>query len=326
MLSRRLSILVLAGAALPSALAQRTPRRHRLATLSDGTPADGQLFWTVFRQRLKELGYLENTHYDLVQHWSSGNPAQLARFTADITANGADVIIADGTPSAFAARQASENNIPIVACRLSDPVRSGLVADFAQPGGNLTGTTIATADIAGKWLQLLRDLAPRTRSIIFMTDTHNQGGQQTYARMRTEAESLGLTILAMDARTPEEVSRAFKFAEGQQFLGLVVGTTPVVFRQHQQIIASAAALKIPTIYARREYAERGGLISYGTYLPIHYSIAAEYVDRILRGARAGEIPISRPTRFEMFLNAKTAAALGLKVPHALLLQADGIIE
>lgn len=326
MLSRRLSILVLVGAALPLAMAQRSPKRRRLVSLSDGAPQDGQPFWAVFRQRLKELGYLENTHYDLVQHWSSSSATELGRFTADITANGADVIIADGTPSAFAARQASASNIPIVACRLSDPVRSGLVADFARPGGNLTGTTIGTADIAGKWLQLLRDLAPRTRSIIFMTDTQNQGGQQTYARMRTEAESLGLMIDAMDARTPEDVSRVFKIIEGRQFVGLVVGTTPVVFRQHQQIIESAAAMKIPAIYARREYAERGGLISYGTYLPIHYSIAAEYVDRILRGARAGEIPISRPTRFEMVLNAKTAAALSLKVPHALLLQADGIIE
>jgi putative tryptophan/tyrosine transport system substrate-binding protein len=317
--------LLLALIVEPSAvLAQTGDRPLRIATLSDADEQSSSALWGMFRARLKEFGYAEHTSYVIEPRWASGS-RRLSTLAAEITASSPHVIVADGTPAALAAKRASAH-IPIVAIRISDPVKAGLVASLAHPGGNVTGTTIVTAQIAGKWIELLREVAPATRSLAFLNDTSNSGAMITFRELEERARLLGMSARVFDGTSRERVEKAFGGIARERGDGLVVGTNAVVFAQRQQIVDAAAREQIPAIYARHEYVEAGGLMSYGANLGVHYSHAADYVHRIVQGARPRDLPIEQPTRFELVVNQKAAQALGMKIPATVLLRADRVIQ
>jgi len=309
----------------PCALGQAaTAPALRIATLSDGDQKSSAPLWQMFRERLRELGYAENS-YAIEQRWARSDPKRLVALAAEIARSKPRVIVADGTSAALAARGASAD-IPIVAIRISDPVKAGLASSLAQPAGNVTGTSIVTADIAGKWIELLREVAPATRSIAFLNDTSNPGAMITFQELQERARPLGVKVRAFDGRDSASIGRAFDTIARERWDSLVVGTNAVVFGQLRSIVETAARERIPAIYARHEYVDAGGLMSYGANLGVHYSYAADYVHRIAQGARPSDIPIEQPTRFQLVINLKTARALGVKIPPAVLLRADRIIE
>ena len=271
------------------------------------------------------MGYIEGVAYVIEPRWAGGSIERLNALAADLVALRPAVIVTDGTPAALAAKRAT-SNIAIVGCRLGNPVTTGLAASLARPGGNLTGTAIATTDIAGKWLELLREVAPAAKSVAFLTDTSNAGGRHTFRELQSRARTFGVEVQALDGRTMAEVTQAFNTIARDRIAGLIVGTTPVVFAQRRYIIEAAARQRIPAVYARSEYVDAGGLMSYGANLAVHYSHAADYVHRILQGARPGDLPIEQPTGFELWVNLKMAHSIGLKIPHSVLLRADKVIE
>jgi putative ABC transport system substrate-binding protein len=299
--------------------------RLRIATLSDGDEGTNAPLWARFRARLGELGYAEHTRFVIEARWAGGDSKRLPALAGELTSLRPHVIVADGTPAALAAKRAS-THIPIVAIRISDPVKAGLVTSLAQPGGNVTGNTVVTAQIAGKWVELLREVAPKTKSIVFLTDTSNAGAMITFRELRERARPLGITVNALEGRTAAEVQEAFAAMERERSDALLVGTNAVIYAQRRRIVEAAARQRIPALYARREYVDAGGLMSYGVNLGAHYSQAADYVHRIAQGAKPGDLPIEQPTRLELVVNAKTAKALGIKVPAAVLLRADRVIE
>ncbi|TMG95222.1 MAG: hypothetical protein E6H73_05885 [Betaproteobacteria bacterium] len=324
---RKLLVALGAGALAISfcAFAQLRDRPAHIATLSDADEDSSAPLWAMFRKRLHELGYVEGTSYVIESRWAKGDTERLAALAAELAALKPGVIVADGTPSALAAKQATVS-IPIVAIRIADPVKAGLAASLARPGGNLTGTTIVTTNIAGKWLELLREVAPGVRSLAFLNDTSNAGAMLTFRELQEQARPLGVKVQALDGRNRSNVEQAFSAIARERMDGFVVGTNAVVFAQRHQIIEAAARQRLPAIYARREYVDAGGLMSYGTDLSAHYSHAADYGHRILQGAKPGDLPIEQPTKFELVLNLKTATTLGLTIPQSLLVRADEVIE
>ena len=328
-MSQRRRLIVAAGAsvlAVPfGSFAQLRDQPARIATLSDANEDSSPPLWAMFRKRLRELGYAEGTGHVVESRWARGDAERLPALAAELAALKPGLIVADGTPSALAAKQAT-TSIPIVAIRISDPVKAGLAASLARPGGNLTGTTIVTTDIAGKWLELLREVAPGMKSLAFLNDMSNAGAMLTFRELQQRARPLGVKVQPLDGRNRSNVEQAFNAIVRERVDGFVVGTNTVVFAQRQQIIEAAARRRIPAIYARREYVDAGGLMSYGTDLSAHYSHAADYADKILKGAKPGDLPIEQPTKFELVVNMKTARALGLKVPQTILVRADEVIE
>jgi putative ABC transport system substrate-binding protein len=215
---------------------------------------------------------------------------------------------------------------PIVAIRLANPVMSGLAASLARPGGNVTGTSTVTTDIAGKWLELLHEVAPAMKSLVFLTDTANPGGKLTLRELNERAGSLGVKVQPFDGRSKGNVEQAFSAIARERIGGLIVGTSPAILAQREQIVASAARQRISAIYAREEYVDAGGLMSYGADLDVHFSRAADYVHRILKGAKPADLPIEEPTKFKLVVNLKTARALGKTIPQSILVRANRVIE
>lgn len=324
--SRTRRVLLIAALAAPlRGRAQALERPVRIGLLSDANEATNAHLWAMFRGRLRELGYAEQADYRIEARWANGEVPRLGSLASELVALGPRVIVADGTPAALAAKRASAR-IPIVAIRISDPVRTALVASLARPGGNVTGNTIVTTDIAGKWLELLRELAPQARAVAFLNDTTNAGAMLTFRELQAAAKRIGVKAAALDARDPAAVERAFATIARDGFDGLVVGTNAIVFRQRDQIVAAAARLRIPAIYARSEYVDAGGLIAYGTDLGALYAQAAHYVHRILNGAKPSELPVEQPMRFELAINVQAARALGLAIPPSVMVRATRLVE
>ena len=296
-----------------------------IATLSDAHEAGSAHVWAMFRKRLQELGWVEGKGFAIESRWAGSDSGRLPTLAAELVALKPHLIVADGTPAALAARRASSIT-PIVAIRIADPVKAGLAASLARPGGNLTGTTIVTTDIGGKWVELLREVAPGIKSLVFLNDTSNTGAMLTFRELQQRARPRGVTVEALDGGSRSAVVKAFSTIARDRRDGLVVGTNAVVFEQRQQIIEAAARQRIPAIYARREYVDEGGLMSYGADLGAHYSHAADYVHRILQGTRPADLPIEQPTRFELVVNLKTAKALAIRIPPSVLVRADRVIE
>jgi putative ABC transport system substrate-binding protein len=321
---------ILAAGALASLIAcrvaaQSRDRAVRIGILSDAHEGANADLWAIFRKQLNRLGYVDGTGYVVDSRWAAGVTQQLEPLAAELAALKPHVIVADGTPSALAAKRAT-TSIPIVSIRISNPVKAGLAASLARPGGNVTGTTIITTDIVGKWLELLREIAPAIKSAAFLNDTTNAGAMLTFRELQGRARSLGMTVQALDGRDRKNVEQAFGTMMRERLDGLIVGTNAVVFEHRQQIIEAAARQRVVAIYARREYVEAGGLMSYGADLGVHYGRAADYVHRILRGTRPADLPIEQPMKFELVLNMKTAKELGITIPQSVLVRADRVIE
>jgi putative ABC transport system substrate-binding protein len=322
---RREFITLLSGAATwPLAARAQQPRMPVIGFLGAATPAVARQWFTVFAVRLAELGWVEGRNVTIEIRWAEGRGERAAEIAAEFVRLKVDVIATWGTASALAAKSAT-SAIPIVFAVATDPIGSGLVESLARPGGNVTGLSVQTIDLAGKRLELLREVVPDLRRLSIMA---NVGVPDTAAEMREVealAGTLGLDVAVLQIRQAEDIAPAFdRLKPGTQAL-FVVGDS-LTFTNRAQINSLAQRAHLPTIYSIREFVAAGGLMSYGTNFPDLFQRAADYVNKILHGAKPADIPVEQPIKFDLAINLKTAKALGLTVPPSLLALADEVIE
>jgi putative ABC transport system substrate-binding protein len=319
---------VAVGLVAASVRAAAQPRRSdpvRIVILDDAAEATRQQLWAAFRSRLRELGYIEGRNVLIEARFAEGNPDRLSQLAAELVARKPDVLVVVTTTVATAVKKET-STIPIVALGPADPVKSGLIASLARPGGNLTGLSPNQGEIVGKWLELLRALRPNAKTLAYLTDTANPGELLVYHDLEQRARSLGLESQVMDGINAEAVSQAFASMQARRTDALVVATTASLLTQRRQIVDGAARLRIPAIYARQEYPEAGGLVSYGSDSHALFARAADYVNRILRGTPPSELPFEMASTYRLVLNLRTSRALGLTIPQAVRIRADEVIE
>jgi putative ABC transport system substrate-binding protein len=323
---RREFITLLGGAATAWPLAARAQQPAKLPTigfLGTAAPSAWAPWTAAFVQRLHELGWIEGRTVAIQYRWAEGRTERLAEIAAEFVRLKVDVIVTGGN-AAVAARQAS-SVVPIVFALVDDPVGSGLVTSLARPGGNVTGLSMQSTDIAGKRLALLREIVPGLRRLAIMANVDYPAAVQEMGEIQAAAGTLGLDIATFEIRRAEDIAPAFEALKGRAEALYVVGDA-LVITHRVRINTLALAARLPTIFFLREYVEAGGLMSYGPNLSDLFRRAANYVDKILRGTKPGDLPVEQPTKFDLVINLTTAKALGLMVPESFLLRADEVIE
>jgi putative ABC transport system substrate-binding protein len=278
----------------------------------------------AFRQGLRDLGYVEGQNIAVEYRYLHGRSERASEQVTGLLGLKVDMIVASG-PTALAAKNATET-IPIVCVATGDPVRLGLVASLARPGGNVTGLAlIVDAGFIGKWMELLKEAAPRISRVGYLQDLRMGVPREHLPDLQPAAQGLGVKIRYVEVRELPEIDTVFA-AMSKERGGLIVPTAPFFFTHLRRIVELAAKHRVPTIYGFRPFAEAGGLMSYGLNLPDVWRRSATYVDKILKGAKPADLPVEQPTKFELVINVKNAKALGLTIPPSLLLRADQIIE
>jgi putative ABC transport system substrate-binding protein len=323
---RRDLIAALGGAsAWPfAALAQQAGKLPTIGFLGSGTPASQGRLVATFAERMRELGWIDARSVAIDVRWAEGRTARLSEIAAEFVRLKVDVIVTIGTPATVAAKRTTAA-IPIVCISVADPVATGLVASLRRPGGNVTGLSNQQADLAGKRLELLREVVPRLRRLGIVTNAANPAAAPDMREVQAAASMLGVEIATPEIRRAEDIAPAFETFKGWAD-ALYVFVDLLVIANQIRINTLALGNRLPTMHAFREQVEAGGLMSYGANLPDLYRHAAQYVDAILRGARPADLPVEQPTKFDFVINLTTAKALGLKIPEAILLRADEVIE
>jgi putative tryptophan/tyrosine transport system substrate-binding protein len=324
---RRRDFITLLGGAAAWPLAARAQQAAMLPTigfLGPNTPSLDSRRVGAFVQRLRELGWIEGRTIAIEYRWAEGRTEHLAEFAAEFVRLKVDVIVTSGTPPVIAAKQATPV-IPIVFAAVGDPVGTGLVAALARPGGNATGLSIQATDLAGKRLELLREVVPGLRRLAIMANAGAPPAALEMAEVQTTARGLGLEVVASEIRRPEDIAPALESLNGRAE-ALYVCNDPLVTTNRIRINTLALGMRLPTIYNVREFVEAGGLMSYGPNFLDLYRRAADFVDKILRGAKPADIPVEQPTKYDLVVSLKTAKALGLAIPETFLLRADEVIE
>ena len=277
----------------------------------------------AFRQGMRERGYVEGRNLFIHYRSADGRGERFAKLAAELVQRKVDVIVTRGTPAAIAAKNATQV-IPVVMASIGDPLT--VVGSLSHPAGNVTGLTSLTSDLEAKRVEILRELVPAARRIAALYDMGNPVFAQRWKEMEAATHSLDMQAYLLDARKSEELAPLFDAAGRQHADGLVVGQDGLLQASQTTVAELAAKHRIPAIYVSRDFIKAGGLIAYGPSYPDLYQRAARYVDEILRGAHPGDLPIEQPTKFEMIINLKTAKALGLTIPSAVLLPADEVVE
>jgi putative ABC transport system substrate-binding protein len=324
----RRAFVALSGTALAAPrtlLAQPSKRVYRIAILDDAVETARAERWKLFRNRLRELGLVEGKDVVYEARYARGANERLPALAAELVALKPDIIIAPSTPPTIAAMKAT-SSIPIVFLGAGDPVGSGLVASLARPGGNVTGTSSMTAQIGGKQLELLRELAPAAIRLAYLTDVSNTASVAAFRQVEGHARAMNVTIRMLDGRQRIELERSFETIKRERLQGFIVGTTGVLIEHRDQIVQFAAKEKLPVVYGLRENVIAGGLLSYSVDFQFAYLRGADYVHRILLGAKPASLPVEQPSNLQMALNLKTARALGIKVPASVRLGANEVIE
>jgi putative ABC transport system substrate-binding protein len=327
---RREFITLLGGAAAwpLAARAQQSERMRRIGVLTAATPADdpdGQARLAAFLQVLQQLGWTDGRNLRIDYRWGLGDANNIRRYAAELAALAPDVILSVGTASMGPLLQATRT-VPIVFVSVADPVGAGFVDSLARPGGNATGFIQFEYSLSGKWLELLKQIAPGvTRAAVFRDPAITSGIGQ-FAVIQSVAPSLGVEVSPINVRDAGEIERAVAAFARSPNGGLIVTSGAGSVLHRELIIALAARYKLPAVYYRRYFVTSGGLISYGFDLVDQYRHAAGYVDRILKGEKPADLPVQAPIRYELVINLKTARALGLDVPATVLARADEVIE
>jgi putative ABC transport system substrate-binding protein len=324
--SRRAFLAALGGAAaMPlAARAQRAGTHRVVGVLGPATPASWQLWSARFERRLHELGWVKGGNLTVEYRWSDGHNERLPALATELVRSRADVIVTTGTGVSAARRATSD--IPIVFAIGRDPIGDGLVASLARPDGNVTGLSTQATDLAGKRLSLLREIVPGVRKLAILNEIEDQASLHERREAEAAAHALGLAVVAADIRRlDDDLVSLFKELKGRAD-AIYCGSGGLVTVRRSQIFSLALASLLPSIAGQRIYAQAGSLMSYGADYADLFRRAAEYVDRILRGAKPSELPVEQPTKFELLVNAKTAKALGLNLPPTLLARADEVIE
>jgi putative ABC transport system substrate-binding protein len=321
-----LAILALSLTLAPLANeAQQAANVARIGMLADATSPHLR---EAFLQGLRDLGYVEGRNLVIEYRDAAGKPERLPTLAAELVALKVDVIVAGNTRQTLAAKQATRT-IPIVFSFALDPVTDGLVSSLARPGGNVTGLSFLAPELVGKRLELLTQAVPRVSRIAVLWQPHAQA-ERTEKDLRTAAEvaarALGVRLQFVEARGPADFDRAFSDMTRARADALTVLGSAMLFDQRRRLVDLAAKSRLPTVYGLREYVDGGGLMAYGANGADLFRRAATYVDKILKGAKPGDLPVEQPTKFELVINLKTAKALGLTIPQTVLLQANQLIE
>jgi putative ABC transport system substrate-binding protein len=334
-MKRRRTLLAWLAAAPVAALlasgarAQRADSVRRIGALSlRAKPSDYDI---AFRDAMRELGWVEGRNLSIEYRWAAGDYSRVPMLAAELVAAKVEVIVTAAAPIIAAAQKAT-STIPIVMAAVADPVGSGLIASLGRPGGNITGLTLASSDTGAKRLQLLQELIPgvtRVAALVTRSDLATPG-ESTRTLLLKElhfaAAKLGMQLSVTEIQKGDDLPAAFAAMERAHAQAVLVQQTPLISSNQGVVVDLAARHRLPVIYETDLYIPAGGLMSYGPSIPQMYRRAAYFVDRILKGAKPGELPVEQPSKFDLTINLKAAAALGLKVPKTLLLRADRVIE
>lgn len=309
-------------------------RMPRVATLVYGmrpttpasTTATGLLPITIFRDRLRELGYIDGKTVAIEERYADGDPQRLEALATDIVASNPDVIVAIAAGATAAARRATAT-IPIVMVHAGDPVGAGWAANLAKPGGNVTGSTSQVPELGSKQVELLKELVPGLARLGVLANPTNSGTPLALANVNAAARRFGVTVIVAEVTRAEDFDGALRLLGNARPDALLVMIEPIIFLNRARVLEFAARNRIPASYdVGREVVREGGLVSFGPLLSTHYALAADYVDKILKGAKPGDLPVQQPTQFALVVNLRTAKALGLTVPPSLLTRADEVVQ
>ena len=323
---RREFIALLGGAAVgraPSARAQPAKKLPTIGVLGAATPLSWRHWVAAFVQRLGELGWSEGRTVGIEYRWAEGRTERFPEIATEFTKMKVDVIVTAANGVIPAKRATS--TIPIVFVIANDPVGSGLVESLARPGGNATGLSIQSSDLAGKQLELLREVTPGLRRLAILTNVDYAAAVLEAGEVQDAAHTLGLEVVKLEIRRAEDIAPALKKLTGRA-QGLYLPSEAIVFTNRARIAALAQDARLATITVVKDYVEAGNLLSYGPNYTALFRRTAEYVDKILRGTKPGDIPVEQPTKFDLVVNLKTAKALGLTIPESFLVRADEVIE
>jgi putative ABC transport system substrate-binding protein len=328
---RREFLSVLGGAAAGWPLAARAqqadPMRRISVFMAGGGPADPdtQANIAAFRQALQQLGWADGHNVQIDHRWTMGDAAIIRKYAAELAALPPDVILSSGDAHLGPLLQATRT-VPIVFVTVADPVGGGFVRSLARPGGNATGFIQFEYSLSAKWLELLKEIAPRVTRAAVLRDPAITGGIGQFAVIQSVAPSVGVDVSAINLGDATEIERAITEFAREPNGGLILTASALSVVHRELIVALAARYKLPAVYYRRHFATSGGLVSYGYDQIAQFRRAAGYVDRILKGEKPADLPVQAPTKYELIVNLKTAKALGLVVPPALLTRADEVIE
>jgi putative tryptophan/tyrosine transport system substrate-binding protein len=329
-MKRREFITLFGGAAAAwplAAHAQQTERMRRIGVLMNVAADDpeAQARNVAFLQGLHELGWTDGRDVRIDYRWAAGDADRLRRYAAELVALAPDVVLASGTSTVGPLQRAS-GTVPIVFAGVADPIGAGFVNSMARPGGNATGFISFEYVLSGKWLELLKQIAPAVTRVAVLRDPEISGGTGQFGAIQSVAPSFGVELSPINVRDAGEIERAIAAFARSSNGGLILTASGLAFVHRDLIIALAARHKLPTIYYYRIFVSAGGLVSYGPDPHNQYRLAASYVDRILKGEKPADLPVQAPTKLELAINLKTAKALGLEVPPTLLARADEVIE
>jgi len=326
-LKRREFITLLGGALAMWLIASRALQAAKLPTigfLGQTTRSGGSEWIAAFVQRLHELGWNEGRTIAIEYRWAEGREERFAELAAELVRLKVDVIVTSGTPAVMASKQAT-SDIPIVFATAGDPVGNNLVASLARPGGNVTGLSILAADLAGKRLELLREVVPGLHRLAIIGNVGNPFTVLEMGQVQAAASTLGLEVARLEIRRAQDIAPAFEALKGRGE-ALYVCADALANTNRIRINILAAGAHLPTMHGSGDYVEAGGLMSYGVNFPDQFRRAADYVDKILHGAKPGTIPVEQPTKFDLIVSLITAKALGLAVPPPLIGRANEVIE
>jgi putative tryptophan/tyrosine transport system substrate-binding protein len=328
---RRRAFITLLGGAVAArsfaAHAQQGERMRRIGVLSAATetdPNDGHHL-AVFRQALQKLGWIDGRTVLIDTRWTAGDPDRARKYAAELVALKPDVIIAGGG-SVVGLLLQEIRSVPIVFTLTPDPVGAGFVESLARPGGNATGFTLFEYGIGGKWLELLKEIAPGVTQAAVLRDPAISAGLGQWGAIQSAAPSLGLAVSPVNVRDANEIERGITAFARKPNGGLIVSGSSLVVTHRNLVIALAARHKLPAVYFERNLVAAGGLVSYGPDYLDQFRRAASYIDRVLKGEKPSDLPVQAPTKYELVINLKTAKALGLDVPASVLARADEVIE
>jgi len=327
-MTRRDLILLMVSGAMTAARALRAQQKAMpvIGILNTGPAGPAGPFDAAIRQGLSETGYVEGQNLAVEYRGAEGQYDRLPALAAELVGRKVDVIVSTGgTPTALAAKSAT-STIPIVFRTGGEAVELGLVASLARPGGNLTGVSMLTDELTPKRLELLSELVPQARVIALLVNPNNASSERFIRDVQEAARVKGVQLTILKAGSASEIDAAFATFVPLHAGALVVGTDPFLSSRREQLVALASRHAVPAIYAWREFAASGGLISYGSSLTAAFRLVGAYAGKVLKGAKPSDLPVELPTKYELVINLKTAKALGLTVPPSLLARADEVIE
>ncbi len=328
---RRREFITLVGGAAAWPLAARAQQlistiRHVGILIPESVPtAEALGLLNAFRQGLKEMDWVEGQNIAFAYRSADGKEDALPKIATELVQLRVDAILAEGTPAIRAAKDATQS-IPIVMAVSNDPVASGFIASLSRPGGNVTGLSVQSSELAGKRLQILIELVPRLARLAVLSNPTNPSHALAVQQMQTAAQSFRVEVHVVEASTPEKLDSTFATVAGVRADALVVLPDGMLFGQYPRIVALTASAHLPALFPEKEVVKAGGLLSYGPSIPASFRRAAAYVDKILRGAKPADLPVEQPTKFDLIINIRTAKAFGLTIPQTLLATADEVIE